>query len=71
MSDDISIQRDRLLERLKRVPPKVNNGGVRLAREFKEFHKKTMAELQKRSLSKDKLLQLQFSIEEWYSGGEA
>jgi len=68
---DASQQKERLLARLQRIPPRVNGGSVQTVRAFRDWHKSVLKELQKKTLQDFRLVQLQTQIDEWYAEGSA
>ena len=66
MSDEKEVIRDRLLALLKRVPAKVNAGGILTVREFKVFHAKTTKMLAKK-LTLGELTSILSQAETWYA----
>lgn len=65
MSDDL---KQKLIERLRKVPDRVNRGSAQTVREFLSFQKKTVTELSRKTLSESRLIQLRTAVSNWYDG---
>jgi hypothetical protein len=59
--------RKAIADSLRKVPTKVNNGPVHMARDFKKFYKDAMALLGKSRATKEQLNGLHNKTLDWYA----
>lgn len=65
--DEREAIRAQLNEMLRRVPAKVNNGGIEFTRKFKEFHKKAKKVAEAQRSTKEQLLSAFNQASNYYS----
>ncbi len=68
---DIEQWRERLRTQLRRVPVRVKDGTVQMARDFKKFHEEVNKKLDRARLSETDMLRLQAEVNRWYSESAA